>query len=98
LAKIFLIWSTKIIAGGMHSIANWTRKALRPFSRQELKEKSSKPISSGGEMRSSNKRTELITSGGVLKHPIKVTSLFRPGLKVGQNTKPNSFANEGRLK
>jgi hypothetical protein len=49
-------------------------------------------------MRSSNKRTELITSGGVLKHPIKVTSLFRPGAKVGQNTKPNSFANEGRLK
>ena len=39
LAKISLIWSTKIIAGGMHGIANWTRKALRPFSRQELKAK-----------------------------------------------------------
>jgi hypothetical protein len=56
----------------MHGIANWTRKALRPFSRQELKVKSSKPISSRGEMRSSNKRKELNTSGGVVKHPIYI--------------------------
>ena len=52
LAKISLIWSTKIIAEGMHGIANWTRKALMPSSRQGLKAKSNKPISSGGEMRS----------------------------------------------
>ena len=56
----------------MHGIANRTRKALRPFSRQELKVKSSKPISSRGEMRSSNKRKELKTSGGVVKHPIYI--------------------------
>ena len=56
----------------MHGIANWTRKALRPFSRQELKAKSNKLISSRGEMRSSNKRTELNTSGGVVKHPIYI--------------------------
>ena len=56
----------------MHGIANWTRKALRLFSRQKLKAKSSKPISSGGEMRSSNKWKELNTSGGVVKHPIYI--------------------------
>jgi hypothetical protein len=52
LAKISLIWSTKILVGGMHGIVNWTKKALMPSSRQGLKAKSNKPISSGGEMRS----------------------------------------------
>jgi hypothetical protein len=72
LAKISHIWNIRIIARCMHGIANWTRKALRPFSQQELKAESNKPISSGGEMRSSNKWTELNTSGGVVKHPIYI--------------------------
>jgi hypothetical protein len=39
LAKISRIWNIRIIARCMHGIANWTRKALKPFSRQELKAK-----------------------------------------------------------
>jgi hypothetical protein len=54
LAKISLIWSTKILVGGMQGIVNWTRKVLMPSSRQGLKAKSNKPISSGGKIKQSD--------------------------------------------